>query len=161
MMDELRNSTTTQQTETDGDEQRKSLISNVYSNNGMSDPDPYKKLGNWGVDQQDIKLAYDVTAGGGLVRRNLKRITPSGSHEEWYTEFQVALAHRIAQLTGEEMPDGRDVRGAVPVMEHLSIDASDIMEYLRANPQMVNQLDTEELARLADEQEDSDEGAEA
>lgn len=161
MMDELRNSTATEPTETDGDEQRKSLISNVYSNNGMSDPDPYKKLGNWGVDEADISLAYQVTAGGGLVRRNLKRITPSGSHEEWYTEFQVALSHRIAQLTGQDMPDGREVQGAVPVLDHLSIDASDVMEYLRANPQMINQLDTEELARLADEQSSSDEEAEA
>ena len=148
-MDNLRNGRSNDNEQSSGPEQHKSLIANVYSSRGAEDPDPYKQLTDWEVSDEDIQLAYDVTSGGGLVRRNIKRLTASGSHEEWYTQLQVALAHRVAQLTDTQLPDGREVRGAVPVMEQVSITGDDIMDYLRAHPDEIDNLDSEELAEIA------------
>lgn len=147
-------------------QQSKSLIGNVYSNRGVQDPDSYKELDDWDVSDDDIALAYDVTAGSGsnssLVRDALKRLSSSGSHEEWYTEMQVALAHRIAGLLGrEELPDGRETRGAVPVMEQVSIKGEDIMDYLQAHPEFIAELDTEKLAELKETIDERAEPAEA
>lgn len=152
-MEELRSGPSTEQSDSSEGEQSKSLIANVYSNTGERDPDPYRNLTDWASTEEDIRLAYQVTAAGGLVRRNLKRLTQSGSHEEWYTGLQVALAHRIAQLTDSELPDGREVEGAVPIMEHVSISGDDIMDYLREHPEVVSELDSEELAELSGEAE--------
>lgn len=142
---------------TDEAGQSKSLIANVYSSDGTDDPDSYKELDDWDVSEEDIALAHDVTAGSGassLVRDALKKASASGSHEEWYTVMQIALAHRVAQRYGrDQLPDGREVRGAVPLMEHVSIEGSDIMDYLRAHPEYIGELDTEELAELRDERE--------
>lgn len=159
-MNSLRSGDRTEQ-QTNEDEQKKSLIANVYSNVGVKDPDPYKELDDWAVSSDDIQLAHNVTSGGGLVRRNLKKLTASGSHEEWYTELQVALAHRIAQLTGQELPDGREVRGAVPVMEQVSISGDDIMDYLREHPEIIGELDTEELGQLNQQVQERQDTAEA
>jgi len=147
-------STGSEQTDSSA-EQSKTLIANVYSNRGESDPDAYRELDDWEVSDEDIQLAFNVTAGtrNGMVRNYLKG-TPSGSHEEWYCEFQVALAHRIGQLQGlETLPDGREVEGAVPVMDLLSIHGEDIMDYLRENPRFIEELDSEELAELQQEKE--------
>lgn len=149
-MDNLRSGVSNDDDQSDGPEQSKSLIANVYSSDGSQDPDPYKILDDWAVSEEDIRLAYEVTAAGGLVRRNIKRLTPSGSHEEWYTELQVAIAHRVAELTGADLPDGREVEGAVPVMEQVSIGGEEIMDYFREHPEEIENLDTQELAELSE-----------
>lgn len=148
-MDDLRNGRSTESQDDSDAGQSKSLIANVYSSDGTSDPDSYKNLDDWAVSEEDISLAYEVTAAGGLVRRNIKRLTQSGSHEEWYTQLQVALAHRIAQLTESELPNGQEVEGAVPVMEQVSITGEDIMGFLREHPEEISGLDSEELADIA------------
>lgn len=114
--------------------QQKSLIANVYSTDR---DDNYKSLEGW--DWFD-ETAYHVTKGGGLLRRNLKRITPSGSHEEWYTRFQLLLAHYVGELVDETLPNGDEPEGPVPLMEFLGFDADDIARYLQENPEMAEEI---------------------
>lgn len=156
-MDEL-SQDSTDQTDSDENTQRKTLVANMYSNRGILDGDSYKELDDWGLDEDDISLSYNVTKANGLVRNTLKSLAPSGNHEEWYAELQVGLAHRIAQLKGrDELPDGREVEGAVPIMEQVSITGGDIMDYLREHPECIEDLDSAELAQLREEHEEEQE----
>ena len=135
--------------------QSKSLVYHVYSNRGIQDPDPYKELDDWGCDGDDIELAYQLAAGSAadpIVRDKLSTLTQSGDRDEWFTDLTVAMGHRIAQLIGRDtLHDGRDVEGAVPIMEQFSLNGGDLMDYLREHPEFISDLDTEELAELRDE----------
>jgi len=162
-MDDLRNDGSSTDTEQDVS-QSKSLLYHVYSNRGIQDSDPYKELDDWECSDDEIRLAYQLGAGSAadpIVRDKLATLTESGDREEWFTDLTVAMGHRIAQLIGRDtLHDGRDVKGAVPVMEQFSIQGGDIMDYLREHPEFITQLDTEELAELRDKAQTEQDGEE-
>lgn len=158
-MNEL-GSPSTDESDSGAANQSKTLVANMYSSRGIQDPDSYKELDDWSMSDDDISLSYQVTKAGGLVRNALKSLSASGNHEEWYADMQIALAHRIAELKGQdELPDGRDVEGAVPVMEQVSIGADEVMDFLREHPEEISDLDTSELAELREAAEDDDQDA--
>lgn len=142
--------------------QSKSLIANTYSNDGESDPDSYKNIGDWGIDNDQIHLAYRVTKGSGtgtdgLMRDAAATLSSSGSHEEWYSQLQVKLAHYIGDIMEVTLPTDVEPKGPVPLFEFLDFDGGDLMEFLRENPQYIEQLDSEELAELKSEYEEAQE----
>ena len=143
----------------DSDVQSKTLIANVYSNRGASDPEAYKELDDWeDVTDEDLAIAYDVTSDNGYVRDNIKKITSSGDHREWYTQLQVALAHYISGPGRlEEETFGNEVtvesEGAEPLLDLLAFEADHIVNYLlngRADM-------AEEVYKRLDEAADNDE----
>lgn len=124
-------------------QQKKSLVANVYSTDG---DDKYKDLSDW---EEFNPLAWELTRSSngadhpaaGLVRDTLKRVTESGDHEEWYTQLQVALGHFIGEkLQHEELPDGSEPEGAVPLMELFDFTDRHIAEYLAANGEVAENL---------------------
>lgn len=124
-------------------QQKKSLVANVYS----TDTDEnYKDLSDW---EEFSPLAWQLTRSSngashpaaGLVRDTLKRVTESGDHEEWYTQLQVALGHFIGEkLQVEELPDGSEPQGAVPLMELFDFTDRHIAEYLAENGEVADDL---------------------
>lgn len=135
-------------------QQSKSLVANVYS---TDKDDNYKNLSDW---EWYDELAYKVTANGGTVRNSLKRLAPSGSHEEWYCKFQTNLAHYIGDIIGTlpELPEDEEPKGATPLMEFLGFDSGDIIEYLGENPEMAQEVfSSEERVRELIEQNQEEE----
>jgi len=109
--------------------QAKSLVANVYSTDG---DDKYKDVSGW---EWFDSLAWEVTKENGTVRTSLKKLAPSGNHEEWYTRFQIYLAHYIGGVIGNlpELPDGEEPKGAVPLMDFLGFDEQDVAQYVVAS----------------------------
>lgn len=156
------------------EKQSKSLIANVYSNDGSSDPDSYKNLDDWELDQEDIHLAWRLVKGSdnkgteGMVRDTAAILAPSGDHEEWFSELVIKLAHRIGELREDNLPDGQEPKGPTPIMEFLAIDADDVLQYIRdtSDHEMAEELFTQlsqaqEQMEQAEEQEADEEEAEA
>lgn len=124
--------------------QNKSLVANVYNNNGQADPDPYKEL-DWqmpsAIDELDVSEAmllsyYFVaprSAGSAVVQNTLDDYS-TGGHEEWYAELQLKLAHIFGDV-GIRIPEfeEREIepRGATPMLDFLGIDGDDIVQYLQ------------------------------
>lgn len=131
LKERLGNSSNDNQNNNDA-EQSKSLIANTYSNRGSADPESYKELDDWELTDEEIQLAYDVTRGGGVMRRAAKSMAASGSHEEWYSELQVKLANYVADILNQDLPNGESPEGPIPLMEFLALDEQDIVEYLRS-----------------------------
>lgn len=143
-------------------DQAKSLIANVYSTDA---DDNYKDLSDW---EDFDPLAYQLTKQDGLLRSTLKDITASGSHEEWYCQLQVKLGHYIGDIVEREMPDGSEPEGAVPLLDFLAIDATDILEYMEDDEEIRTQVmqvvarsdEGQELFREEMDLEEPDEEAE-
>lgn len=115
-------------------EQKKSLISNVYSTDA---DDNYKDLSDW---EDFDEMAYLVTKQNGLLRDVLKDITPSGTHEEWYCQFQVKLAHYIGDIVGRDLPQNTEAEGPVPLLDFLAIDANDILTYMESDEEIAEEV---------------------
>lgn len=142
--------------------QSKSLVANTYSSYGTDDPDPDKKIDNWGLSEDEVRLAWLVTKGSnnsgteGFVRDAAATLASSSSHEEWYSQLQINLAHYIGDIMGVSLPNGEEPEGPVPMMEQLDLDGSDLMEFFRENPEEIEHLDSEELRDLADQVEEDE-----
>jgi hypothetical protein len=158
-----------EQTSSSDEEQSKTLVFHSYSNRGLEEPGPYKKLDSWEVlDDEQLDIAYDVSSEDGFLRKNIGRIPDYEDREEWYNHFQVVFAHFLAgRLNWDEFGYGLTVEteGPVPLMEFFAFTGKDIMKYLRENPENVLDLDSDELSELAnqarEEQEEEEEEAEA
>lgn len=113
-------------------EQRKSLIANSYS---TSHDNNYKDVTGWGMDEDEINLAYLLNApnsgGSASVQRALDGLF-AGGHEEFYSRLQIALAHVFGRTRNipEFEAQGIEAEGSVPVMQLLNIEVSDIVEYI-------------------------------
>lgn len=141
--------------------QSKTLVFHSYSNRGMTDPDPYKQLDDWEkLTDEEIDLAYEISSGGGFVRTTLDDdLRGYEGREEWYNHFQIALAHYLSDIKGHETFSSQNVEseGAVPLMEDIfGFEARHFMSFFEENPEVVNQLDSERLAELAQQAEESE-----
>lgn len=158
-----------QTTSSSGEKQHKSLIANTYSTKTLTDR---KDISDWRLNEQQVRLAFGCTSprhGSGGLKKFLDGLR-AGGHEEWYSELQVALAHMVVESPYATITEFEELdiepRGAVPVLELLSISAGDIAAYLQSemeeNPEMVRQLrDALNDMDIPDEQEEEPEPAEA
>lgn len=139
---------TSEETNANGEEQKKSLVANTYSRRGVGLPtdDRYKELEDWQLSDDEITLAYELNApqGGSAVVQNFLDAFWAGGHEEFYSELQIAIAHMVAHhpnYTVREF-DERDIeaQGAVPVMELFQIDTDDVASYLSENQDIAQEI---------------------
>lgn len=104
--------------------------------------DSYDDYTDWSQSEEDMKLAYLVTKGKnntgteGMVRDSAEKIADSGNHNEWYSELQVKLAHFFGDFIGVDLPDGREPKGAAPLLEYLDIRGEHIVDYFKENPEV-------------------------
>lgn len=144
---------------TDDSDQSKTLVFHSYSNRGLNEDDPYKKLDDWEeLDDRQLNIAYGVSKPNGIVRETLDNTLPGyAGREEWYNHLQVELAHFLADRLGRDTfaagDDQIETKGPVPLMELFEFRADDIVDYLSENEEMATEvLDTlKEAAEKAEE----------
>jgi len=155
------------------EEQKKSLVANLYNNAGQDDPDPYKQL-DWEMPDRGEELtleeamlvSYQFIAprsdGSAIVQSTLNDYS-EGGHEEWYATLQLKLAHIFGDV-GVQIPEfeRRDIepQGAPPMLEFLGIDADDIIDYLSQNPEMASDV-YQRLQQAAEDDDSEEEEAES
>lgn len=142
-----------EETPSDVDEQRKSLVANTYSTSSDSN---YKDITGWGMSEEEIQLAHQLSAprqGSAAVQDALDGLYPGG-HEEFYSRLQVALGHvfgrsrQIREFQEQEV----EPQGSVPVLELLAIDGEDISEYLSESDDV--EVTAEQVAAILDSHPD-------
>lgn len=143
---------------TDGNDQSKTLVFHSYSNRGLGDESPYKKLDDWEeLSDEQLAIAYSVSKPNGIVRETLDNTLPGYvDREEWYNHFQITLAHFLADRLGRDSFSAGDAQieteGALPLMELFEFRTDDILEYLQNDPEKATEV-FEGLQQMAEESE--------
>lgn len=124
--------------------QKQSLIAKTFSTKTESDR---KDISDWTLDDELVQLAYSLTSpsapGSPGVRDSIRKILPHNDHMEWYSVLQIALGHAFAagdHFTVEELQgDSRPDYGMVPVLSLTAVEASDIIDYITFDSDVIEQ----------------------